>query len=69
MRAYRPEFGAIDVRDLAARCRRRLWPMPRNVDPASASPRRAAGTLRAMTVHLLALCDARRSADGFVVFG
>ena len=27
-------FGFIEANDLSARCRRRLWPMPRNIDPA-----------------------------------
>ena len=63
----RPEFGAIGVGDLAARCRRRLWPMARNVDPAS--PLRRAGTLRSLTARLLALCDARPALGGVVIFG
>lgn len=29
----RPEFGAIETRELLPRCRRRLWPEPRNTDP------------------------------------
>jgi len=28
----RPEFGAIDIRELLPLCRRRLWPVPRNID-------------------------------------
>lgn len=63
----RPEFGAVPASDLAARCRRRLWPMPRNVDPAS--PPRPAGTLRSMTARLLELCEAAPSASGPVIFG
>jgi hypothetical protein len=27
----RPEFGALDVRELLPRCRRRLWPERRNL--------------------------------------
>lgn len=27
------DFGFIEAVDLAARCRRRLWPIPRNFDP------------------------------------
>jgi hypothetical protein len=27
-------FGFVEARDLAARCRRRLWPISRNFDPA-----------------------------------
>lgn len=29
----RPEFGAIEVRDILPRCRRRLWPEARNDGP------------------------------------
>jgi hypothetical protein len=69
----RPEFGRIAVRAIAPLCRRRLWPIARNVDTArvvaSAGGRsepRPAGTLRASTERLLA---ALGDADGAVVFG
>jgi hypothetical protein len=51
----RPEFGAIDARELAPRCRRRLWPLPRNLDPAKAG--RPRGTLRQRTAQLLAVAE------------
>lgn len=61
----RPEFGAIDPSELMPRCRRRLWPIPRNEQPE----------LRARTEVLLALAEAaaasRRagSGEGVVMFG
>jgi hypothetical protein len=52
----RPEFGAIDSRSLLPKCRRRLWPEPRNLDPPKICSRglRPAGTLRVQT-ELLAI--------------
>ncbi len=52
----RREFGAIEPSELLALCRRRLWPEPRNYDPAKTSPRgtRPAGMLRAHTELLAA---------------
>jgi hypothetical protein len=46
----RPEFGAIEIKDILPLCKRRLWPLPRNVDPAT--PTRTSGSLRhyAMTL-------------------
>jgi hypothetical protein len=52
----RPEFGAVRRSELAALCRRRLWPMPRNIDPAVPN-RRPAGTLRAATADMLAFVE------------
>ena len=70
----RPEFGRIAARELAPQCRRRLWPMPRNVDEACAiagaggnrTERRAAGTLRAWTEELL---GSLANAESAVLFG
>jgi hypothetical protein len=70
----RPEFGRIAVRELAPLCRRRLWPMPRNVDEARAiadaagyrTDRRAAGTLHAWTEELL---GSLANAESAVLFG
>jgi len=53
----RPDFGAIPARDLAPRCRRRLWPLERN----------AHALLRARTGELLAVAEA--AGDGTVLFG
>jgi hypothetical protein len=49
----RPEFGAVETRMLLPLCRRRLWPEPRNVDPARST--RPAGTLRLQTELLATL--------------
>jgi hypothetical protein len=49
----RPEFGAIDANDLAPRCRRRLWPIPRN----------GREDLRARTQVLLALAEAAAASS------
>jgi hypothetical protein len=62
----RPEFGAVRRSELAALCRRRLWPMPRNVDPAVPN-RRAAGALRAAAAEMLAFVE--RAKDSHVTFG
>lgn len=65
------EFGYLDASDLRARCMRRLWPIPRNFDPAVPErhetsrqpnvhlviPGREAGYLRARTEELLKLAD------------
>jgi hypothetical protein len=53
----RPEFGAIGARDLAPRCRRRLWDVRRN----------AHAVLRQRTRELLAVAE--RAGDGMVLFG
>ena len=72
----RPEFGAIEARELAPLCRRRLWPMPRNVDAAvteidrrgGTTERRAAGTLAWHTQRLLRLVE-QGSAESIIAFG
>ncbi len=73
---YSPEpSGELAARDLAARCRRRLWPDAWNDDPAipaHAEGRfvtvgRAPGYLRERTGHLLAIAE--RAGDGAVLFG
>ena len=56
----RPDFGAIPGRDLAPRCRRRLWP----VEPVE---RNAHALLRARTGELLAVAEA--AGEGMVLFG
>ncbi len=53
----RPEFGAVSARELAPRCRRRLWDIARNAHPS----------LRARTVELLSVAEA--AGDGMVLFG
>jgi hypothetical protein len=53
----RPEFGAISARELAPRCRRRLWDVERNTHV----------TLRARTAELLAVAEA--AGEGLVLFG
>jgi hypothetical protein len=53
----RPEFGAISGRELAPRCRRRLWAVERNAHPS----------LRARTAELLAVAEA--AGEGMVLFG
>lgn len=53
----RPDFGAIAARELAPRCRRRLWDIERN----------AHALLRARTVELLAVAE--RAGEGTVIFG
>lgn len=67
----RPEFGAIAVGDLAARCRRRLWPMARNVEAPiflTTGRERPAGLLAQSTRELLELAE-RSTAGGVVLFG
>lgn len=49
----RPEFGAIEVGELLPRCRRRLWPGPRNAGP--------------LRQHVEALAAALEAASGAVV--
>lgn len=61
----RPEFGALTGRKLAPLCRRRLWPMPRNLDPARGD--RPRGTLRMRTAQLLALAE--QAGERVVMFG
>ena len=53
----RPEFGAIAARELAPRCRRRLWNIERNAHPSR----------RARTLELLAFAEA--AGEGMVLFG
>lgn len=53
----RPEFGAIAARELAPRCRRRLWNIERNAHPS----------LRARTAELLSVAEA--AGEGMVLFG
>jgi hypothetical protein len=53
----RPEFGAIPARELAPRCRRRLWAIERNRHPI----------LRERTTNLLAVAES--AGDGLVIFG
>jgi hypothetical protein len=53
----RPEFGAISARELAPRCRRRLWNVERN----------AHASLRARTAELLSVAEA--AGEGMVLFG
>ena len=53
----RPEFGAIAARELAPRCRRRLWNVDRNAHPS----------LRDRTAELLVLAEA--AGDAMVLFG
>lgn len=67
-----PDFcGELPATDVAAKCRRRLWPEPRNFDDErlgvvhegsdgsvrAVECRRRAGYLRDKTVALLALCE------------
>jgi len=73
------DFGYVQAGDLAARCRRRLWPLARNNDPAVPSREsrngnvrlvvagRAAGYLRARTQDLLKLAQ-RAGPDGQILF-
>lgn len=53
----RPDFGAIAGRELAPRCRRRLWNVQRN----------AHALLRARATELLAVAEA--AGEGMVLFG
>jgi hypothetical protein len=53
----RPEFGAISARELAPRCRRRLWDIARNAHPS----------LRQRTAELLSVAEA--AGEGMVLFG
>jgi hypothetical protein len=53
----RPDFGAIPARELAPRCRRRLWNIERN----------AHASLRARTGELLVIAEA--AGEGTVLFG
>lgn len=53
----RPEMGAIEARDLAPRCRRRLWPIARNEHPV----------LRKLSADLLSIAEV--AGEALVVFG
>jgi len=53
----RPEFGAIDPRDLAPRCRRRLWDVERNDHPL----------LRGRTSQLLSMAES--AGERVILFG
>ncbi len=57
----RAEFGAIDARDLAPKCRRRLWDVERNDHPL----------LRGRTAQLLAIAEAAGGAGAgrAILFG
>jgi predicted Rdx family selenoprotein len=71
------DYGYMEASELAARCRRRLWPIPRNFDPATPpkkdrrgnifSPGRPAGFLRAHTEALLQLAE-RAGKEGKILF-
>jgi hypothetical protein len=61
----RPEFGAMRGDELASLCRRRLWPLPRNLDAARGD--RPRGTLRARTAQLLGLAE--QAGERPVMFG
>ena len=68
-------YGQMPARELAARCRRRLWPEARNLDPGLADEQegrcfvfgRPAGYLRSRTEELL--CLAESAGDGIVSWG
>jgi hypothetical protein len=75
-----PLWGELAARELAARCRRRLWDVARNQDPARPGftgrgvlgcrcivGGRDGGYLRERTVRLLAMAD-RAGEDGAIVF-
>ena len=61
----RPEFGAIAARELAPRCRRRLWNHGKKL--AAHIERNAHTSLRARTSELLAIAEA--AGEGLVMFG
>lgn len=74
------DFGYVAASDLAARCRRRLWPLPRNYDagiPARQESSngtvrlvvsgREPGYLRARTEELLKLAE-RAGPNGQILF-
>lgn len=69
--------GEVDASELAARCRRRLWDEPRNLDagiPASMDGRiilcgRSPGYLRERTSQLLVIADAARAQGARVCWG
>jgi hypothetical protein len=68
--------GSIDARELAARCRRRLWDEARNHDPPREAvsdgrlhvPARRAGYLREKTERLLAIAELATLAGVDVVW-
>ncbi len=74
------EYGYLVIQDLKARCRRRLWPEPRNFDPAIPASSehavggrlrvvvagRPAGFLRTKTAQLLALAE--RAPEGHILY-
>lgn len=75
------DFGVVEANDLAARCRRRQWPLARNIDPAVPArsmravnsnltysvPAREEGYLRAKTNEILRLAE-RAGPDGRILF-
>ena len=76
------DFGYLSAPDLAARCRRRTWPIPRNVDPAvlpknpvpgrggavrEAVAGRPAGYLRSCVCALLLLAE-KAGPEGQILF-
>lgn len=68
-------WGEVPATDLAARCRRRLWPEPRNHDPGLPDGEdgrvftcgRPPGYLRERTQQLLELCEL--AGDGVITYG
>ncbi len=74
----RDVWGALEARDCAARCRRRLWPISRNLDAAREEGcttvqgrkvvvrARPAGYLLAKTEELLTFCE--RAGDQHLLF-
>ena len=68
-------YGQMPARELAARCRRRLWPEARNLDPGLADEQegrcfvfgRPAGYLRSRTEELLRLAES--AIDGVISWG
>ena len=72
-------YGQLPASELAARCRRRLWPEPRNLDPAlpdESADRyhrfgRPCGYLRQRTAELLRLAELAGPSGGglTVAFG
>lgn len=77
----RETWGAIPAREVAARCRRRMWPLPRNVDAAIQERTevcvggavklvqlgREEGYLRKRTEELLYLAE-QAGPDGHILF-
>lgn len=49
------DFGFLELSDLRAKCMRRLWPIPRNTDPAKGA--RPVGYLKGKTEEMLKLVE------------